>query len=158
MQPDSRLWKAIESYVGAEGVELDDIESRGHDGARLVRVIVDAPDSVTVDRLAELSRGLGRMLDEDDLVQGKYTLEVTSPGLERQLRRPRHFVKAVGREVSVKTNELIDGAKRHRGILESADDTTIVVALDGATRTIPLASVAGAKTIFDWEKAMKGRR
>ncbi len=148
-----RLWDTLESYFEAEGVELDDLEVRG--SGRIVRVIVDAPGGIGVDRIAELSRGVARLLDTTEPVDGSYTLEVTSPGLERLLRRPSHFEKAIGREVDVKTTEEIEGSKRHRGVLEGIGEGRLRLAVDGTTRTVPLQSVAQARTIFRWEKAPK---
>ena len=150
-----RLWETLEPYLEAEGVELDDLDVRGRGNGRLVRVTVDAPGGLGVDRIAALSRGVSRLLDEQDPVSGAYTLEVSSPGLERPLRRPSHFEKAVGREVDVKTVEPIDGAQRHRGVLERIDDSALRLVVDGAERAIPMGSVAQAKTVFRWEKSPK---
>lgn len=150
-----RLWETLEPYLEAEGVELDDLDVRGRGNGRLVRVTVDAPGGIGVDRIAELSRGVSRLLDEEDPVPGSYTLEVSSPGLERPLRRPAHFAKAVGREVDVKTVAPIDGAQRHRGVLEQADDRGLRLAVDGSARSIPMDSVVAAKTVFRWEKSPK---
>jgi ribosome maturation factor RimP len=150
-----RLWETLEPYLEAEGVELDDLDVRGRGNGRLVRVTVDAPGGLGVDRIAQLSRGVSRLLDEQDPVSGSYTLEVSSPGLERPLRRPSHFEKSVGREVDVKTVEPIDGAQRHRGVLERIDDSVLGVVVDGAERSIPIDSVTQAKTVFRWEKSPK---
>lgn len=150
-----RLWETLEPYLEAEGVELDDLDVRGRGNGRLVRVTVDAPGGIGVDRIAAISRGVSRLLDEEDPLPGSYTLEVSSPGLERSLRRPSHFAKAVGREIDIKTTEAIEGAQRHRGVLEQADDRSLRVVVDGTERTIPLASVTQAKTVFRWEKAPK---
>lgn len=149
------LWEALEPYLEAEGVELDDLDVRGRGNGRLVRVTVDAPGGLGVDRIAELSRGVSRVLDESDPLPGSYTLEVTSPGLERTLRRPSHYAKALGREVDVRTAEPIDGSSRHKGILESADDDGLVIVIDGASRRIPTTAVSKASTVFRWEKAPK---
>ena len=128
---------------------------RGTGRGRVVRVTVDSPEGVDLDLIAELSRGLSRLLDEEDAVEGPYTLEVSSPGLERTLRKPEHFGKAIGREITVKTGAPVSGARNHRGILESADDDEIVVAVDGTPRRIALADIAQARTVFRWERAPK---
>jgi ribosome maturation factor RimP len=121
----------------------------------MLRVVVDAEGGVGVDRIAELSRGLSRLLDDEEAVTGPYTLEVSSPGLERVLRRPVHFRKAVGREVVVKSATPVDGAKHHHGTLEAADEAAIAVDVDGTTRRIPFGEVAEARTVFRWERAPK---
>ena len=154
-----RLWGLLEPWLEAEGLELDDLEMRGRGAGRVVRVIVDAEDGVDLDRIAEISRGLSRLLDEDDFIEGSYTLEVSSPGLERALRRPAHYHKVLGSEVVVKTKTPVSGASSHRGILAEANGEGISVKVDGEDRRIPFASVTQARTVFRWEKAPKpGKR
>jgi len=154
-QSTERLWGLLESYARAEGVELDDLDVRGGGGHRMVRVLVDAEDGVDVDQIAELARGMSRLLDDEDPFEGAYTLEVGSPGLERDLRRPAHFRKSVGREVALTTSDPVGGETRHRGVLESADDSTLGVRTDGSLRIIPLDVVAKARTVFRWERSEK---
>jgi ribosome maturation factor RimP len=154
-----RLWAVIDPYVAAEGIELDDLEIVGQKPGVVVRVTLDAAGGVGVDRLAEVSRRLSRLLDEEDPVPGAYTLEVTSPGLERKLRRQRHFEKSVGREVKVKSRSEIAGQHSHRGILAAVGEDGFVVDVDGEKREIAYGDVVSASTVFAWEKAAKpGKR
>jgi ribosome maturation factor RimP len=153
-----RLWELLESHLRAEGIELDDLVVRDQGRSRLVRVVVDGEGGVGVDRIADLSRSLSRLLDQEDPVPGSYTLEVTSPGLERALRRPEHYRKSVGREVVVKTREDVAGARSHRGILEAFDGAVLSLSVDGAARALPLDLVSEARTVFRWDKAPKPGR
>ncbi len=154
-----RLWAVVEPYVAAEGVELDDLEIVGKAPGVVVRVVLDAAEPLGVDRLAEVSRRLSRLLDEQDPVAGSYTLEVSSPGLERKLRRPRHYEKSIGRDVKVKSKTNIDGEHSHRGVLTKAAADEFVVDVDGAERHITYEDVVSARTVFVWEKASKpGKR
>ena len=154
-----RLWAVIDPYVAAEGIELDDLEIVGKAPGVVVRITLDAEGGVGVDRLAEMSRRLSRLLDEDDPVNGSYTLEVSSPGLERKLWRPGHFAKSVGRDLKVKSRQEIGGEYVHRGVLASADDDRFVVEVDGEEREIAYGDVVSARTVFTWEKAAKpGKR
>jgi ribosome maturation factor RimP len=148
-----RLWDRIDPYVAAEGIELDDVEVLG--GGQVVRVIVDASPSPSVDTIAELSRGISRLIDDDDPFPGSYTLEVSSPGLERKLTRPRHFEKSIGRELKVKTHAPVDGATSHRGVLLSADGDGFTIDVDGAPRVFSYRDVASARTIFVWNAGAK---
>ena len=150
MDPAGRLWDAVEPYTAAEGVELDDIEIVGREGGRIVRIVVDAPDALGVDRIAELSRGLSRIIDHDDLIPGSYTLEVTSPGLERKLRRHTHYRKSLGREVKVKTRVAIEGSRNHRGDLVSVTERGFTLDLGDSERYIDYDDVASARTVFVW--------
>ncbi len=149
------LWELLRGYLQAEGLELDDLEMVGQGRGSALRVTVDMDGGVGVDRLAETSRGLARLLDDDDRFQKSYTLEVTSPGLERKLRHPEHFAKSIGREVNVKTHQEIEGERAHRGTLESADEVACLIAVDGTERRIPIAAIASARTVFRWEPAAK---
>jgi ribosome maturation factor RimP len=159
MDTADRLWGSLERYVSAEGIELDDVEVLGRGPRTVVRVTIDSGESLDVERIAEVSRGLSRLLDEEDAIEGSYTLEVSSPGLERKLRRPTHFHKAVGREVVIKTSVPIDGTQAHRGTLDEVTDDAAIVAVDGVRRSIPLSEVAKARTVWRWEKAPKpGKR
>lgn len=154
-----RLWSVIEPYVSAEGIELDDLEIVGKAPGIVVRVTLDSDEGVGVDRLAEMSRRLSRLLDEEDPVAGSYTLEVSSPGLERKLRRPRHYEKSVGRDVKVKSKVPVGGDHSHRGILARADEEGFVVDIDGNERRIAYGDVVSARTVFAWEKTPKpGKR
>ncbi|MFQ5947994.1 MAG: ribosome maturation factor RimP [Acidimicrobiia bacterium] len=153
------LWELVESYVAAEAVELDDLELRGRGGGRILRVTIDAEEGVDAERIADLSRGLSRLLDEHGaLPGGAFTLEVSSPGLERALRRPSHYDKSVGREVIVRTHRPVGGATSHRGTLDEVDGQDVVLRVNGGSRRIPFREVASARTVFRWEKAPKPGR
>jgi len=136
-----RLWDSIEAFLATERVELDDLELSG----RTLRVVVDAEDGIDLEHITNVSRGVSRLLDEsEDLVPESYNLEVTSPGLERKLRRPRHFEKAIGRDVRVKTT----GGETVRGELSQVDDSGFVVADGDDEVRIAYADVAKARTLF----------
>ena len=152
---EERLWGLVEPYLAVEGVELDDLVVRGAGGARLVRVTVDAGGGLDVEAIARLSQGLSRLLDEAEALPGAYTLEVGSPGLERDLRRPAHFEKARGREVTVTTSDDLAGARRHRGVMEGVAPEGITLLVGEERRCIPFDQVAQARTVFRWEKAPK---
>ncbi len=155
--PD-RLWSEIASYVAAEHLELDDLEVFGEGSGRIIRVTLDDPTegaAIDVGRIADLSRGLSRMLDDLDPYEGSYTLEVSSPGLERKLRRPRHYEKSVGKEIKVKTVAPVAGARTHTGILIEAGKASFTISIDGEPRRIDYDDVAAARTVFEWKKTAK---
>jgi len=149
-----RLWAEVESYVAAERIELDDLEVLGDGPAKIVRVTLDA-EELGVDRIAEVARGLSRLFDDIDPFNGAYTLEVSSPGLERKLRRPRHFEKSIGAEIKVKTFAPVDGERSHSGTLAAAQEKSFTLDVDGTNREIPYEGVASARTVFVWEKKSK---
>lgn len=147
------IWTVVEPYLAAERLELDDLELLGRGPGQLLRVVVDGQD-VNVDRLAEVSRGLSRLLDNETTLDDPYRLEVSSPGLERNLRLPSHYAKSIGREVVVKLQR--KGQKETlRGILAEAGDDSFVVERDGDRIVVEYPEVVTAKTVFRWEKAPK---
>ena len=105
------------------GVELLDVEYNGG----VLRVTIDHPDGVGMDAIAALTREVSRALDHEEPLPGRYTLEVSSPGLERPLRRPEHFARVVGASITVKTTPDVEGERRLVGTLEQADSDGITV-------------------------------
>jgi ribosome maturation factor RimP len=148
-----QIWGLVGPYVAAEGIELDDVEVLG--GGKLLRVVVDGDEPIALDRIADLSRGISRLIEADDPFPGPYTLEVTSPGLERKLRRPEHFRKAIDSDVHIKTFTKIEDEKHHRGALVAADHDAVVVAVEGVDRRIEMSDISSARTVFVWEKGEK---
>lgn len=146
-----RLWDRIDPYVSAEGIELDDIEILG--GGRIVRVTVDSEGPIGVDTIAALSKGIGRLIDDDDPFTSSYTLEVSSPGLERKLSRAVHYEKSIGRIVRVKTFAEVDGEKNHLGVLVRADADGFAIDVERGERKFLYGDVSLARTVFIWEKA-----
>lgn len=119
-------------------------------GGKLV-VAVARPGGIDLDTLTDLTRAISRRLDDADVVSGSYTLEVSSPGLERKLRTPAHFAGAVGDEVAIKTRVEVDGDRRHAGVLTAAGDDHVTVRLEsGAERSLPLDAIDSARTVFRW--------
>lgn len=148
------LWALIEPWLAAERLELDDLEVVGSGRGRTVRVYVDAEGGVDVDRLAELSEGISRLLDTETDLDGPYRLELSSPGLERALRRPAHYRKSVGREVSVKVRRG-DTTGVVKGVVVSADDDGCTLDTEDGERRIAYGDVVAARTVFRWERAPK---
>lgn len=142
-----RVRELVTPLAEAASVDLYDVE---HHGA-VVRVLVDADGGIALDAIARLSRSVSRALDEHDPIPGRYTLEVSSPGLERPLRTPEHFRRAAGSEVRVKTLAGFDGPRRLTGILEGvAGDGVDLRGSDGELCRIAYAQMASARTVFAW--------
>ncbi len=142
-----RVRELVTPLAEAASVDLYDVEHHGGS----VRVLIDSDTGVDLDVLARLSRSLGRALDEHDLIDGRYTLEVSSPGLERPLRTPDHFRRAAGSEVKVKTLPGFDGPRRLTGVLEAAaDDGVDLRDADGQVSRIAFEHLASARTVFKW--------
>jgi ribosome maturation factor RimP len=149
-QTSEELARALEPVVSRAGLELVDVELK----PSLARVVVDRPGGVDVESIAELTPEVSRVLDRHDPFPGaRYTLEVTSPGLERPLRTAAHFERAVGEVVSVRTTRPDPKERRMKGRLVAADAEGIVLALDeasGRTERIAYREVSSARTVFEW--------
>jgi ribosome maturation factor RimP len=155
MSTQNALWDITENYLVAEHLELDDLEVVGKGKAKTVRVVVDG-EGVDLDRISEVSRGLSRLYDAEYDAQDPYQLEVTSPGLERALKRPAHFNKSLGRQVSVKIRDEAGVVRTQKGQLSAADDESFTVTVEGgAEHQYPYSAVISARTVFRWESAPK---
>ena len=135
------------------GVEVVDVDHAGG----ILRVTVERDGGVDIDTISLITRELTRALDHDDPIPGRYTLEVSSPGLERPLRRQSHFVRAVGQRIKVKTKPHVDGARRLEGTLATAGDDGIELVNDddGTTRALAYDDIERANTVFVWGPAPK---
>ena len=152
MSSVDRLRALVVPLVEDRGLELYDLEQSGS----TLQVLVSRPGGVDLEALSELSRAVSRTLDEHDPIPGRYVLEVSSPGLERPLRRPDHYRGAVGAVVSIKTVAGTEGDRRARGVLLDADDEAATVALDGGgERRIDYRDVERARTVFEWDATSK---
>lgn len=141
-----RVRAIVEPLLDARDVELYDVE---HSGATL-RVTVDRPGGIGLDELGDLSRVVSRALDEHDPVPGRYTLEVSSPGLERPLRRPEHFARAVGETIAVRTHPGVE-PRRVTGVVVSSDDDGVTVRRDDADELrLSYHDIERARTVFAW--------
>lgn len=149
----AQIWPVVEDYLAAEHLELDDVELFGRGRGRVLRIVVDG-EGVDIDRLAEVSRGVSRLLDDRTDLDDPYQLEVSSPGLERRLRRPAHYAKSLGREVVLK---VADGESKAtvRGVITEAGADSFTVESDGERRVLQYDEVVSANTVFRWEKAPK---
>jgi ribosome maturation factor RimP len=161
MTTPARLQGLIEPIVTGLGLELFDLQYTGS----TLSVLVDNPrpadggarSGVDMSAITAVSRAVSRMLDETDPITSRYTLEVSSPGLERPLRTPAHFAGALGELVAIKTAPGWDGPRRLRGMLERVataddDDDAIDVRIEdtGALHTVPYAAIERARTVFEW--------
>ena len=158
MSVPERVRAVIEPIVAANDLDLFDLEQAGP----VLRVTVDKAGGLDMQAIAATTRAISRALDEHDPIAGQYTLEVSSPGLERPLRTPAHFAWAVGKPVSVKTMPDHPAGRRLAGTVTAADDTTVTLLLDpgagegaGESVTLALDDIEKARTTFEWGPAPK---
>jgi len=146
-----RVWEIAEPLVTHEGLEMVDVEFRRENRGMVLRLYLDREGGVNLDDLSRVSRQLGDLLDVHDAVPGAYTLECSSPGINRRLRRPDHFRRFVGQRVRVKTTAPRDGRRMFVGTLDGVEDEGIRVT-DGTatTHVINFAEIAQANYEPEW--------
>ncbi len=128
------------------GIEVVDVEYTMERGNWVLRIYIDRPGGVTLDDCARVSRELGTLLDVEDIVPQSYSLEVSSPGLDRPLKREKDFLKAVGKKVRIKTIEPIDGRKNFKVVVDGVEDGTVVVKdASGKVWRIPIDNIEKAR-------------
>jgi ribosome maturation factor RimP len=134
----------VRPVVEGLGYELWDLEYAAGRGHGLLRVYIDAEPAVTLEDCERVSRAVSEVLDEEDPVPGHYTLEVSSPGLERTLRTAGQFARFVGESVYVELTEPLEGRRRYKGWLRTAGAETVEIEMDGRRHVLPIAAIRKA--------------
>jgi ribosome maturation factor RimP len=152
MGTTEHIAQIVEPILDAHGHELYDVELTG----KVVRILVERPgESVSLADLEKVSREISDALDEDDPMPDRFELEVSSPGLERPLRQPVHFARAVGSLVKIKTKANADGERRVDGTITAADAEGVTVETAAGPRQIPFGEIERARTVFEWGPTSK---
>jgi ribosome maturation factor RimP len=148
----TRVWELAAPLAEGEGMEIVDIEFRreGGRGGRVLRLYLDKEGGPNVDDLSRVSRQLSELLDSQDAVPGAYTLEVSSPGINRPLKRPEHFARFVGKRVRVRTRDIIDNRRSFLGILQQVLEDKITLSQDGKEYQIPFSIIEKSNYEHDW--------
>ena len=140
------LEESIKLAVESLGAKLYDISTVKEHDKNIFRVSVTADGGVSLDKCAEISRMISPILDVNEPMSGEYILEVSSPGIERKLKKKEHFICSVGEKVKIKDF----GTETYKGQLISADDEKIVVKTEFGEETIKYDNILAAATYFEW--------
>jgi ribosome maturation factor RimP len=150
MASTDRIRPLVAPILADLGLDLYDLEYAGG----VVRVTIDKPGGVDMENIALATRLISREFDHSDPITGRYTLEVSSPGLERNLRTPDHFQRIVGWKVNVRTMPTVEGDRRVIGVLSEANAKTILITSAGDKsldeRRLGYHEIERAKTVFEW--------
>ena len=141
----ARLWQLVEPVVRSEGMDLIEVEYRRESPGWVLRLFIDQEDGITVDDCARISRVVGDLLDVADLISNPYHLEVSSPGLNRPLRRWEHFQGCIGSIVDVRLSTSIYNRRKFKGRLIDARPEGITLDCDGQPFDIPLTHLERAR-------------
>jgi ribosome maturation factor RimP len=147
-----RLTELGEQAAQGSGIEVVEVDLRGAGKARLLRVYIDKPGGVTHGDCEFISQRLGELIDREDAVPGdSYTLEVSSPGVERKLSKPRDFERAVGQKVRLLVHEPVEGQLRWEGRLAGISGSLLMLEVEPSNLLqIPLEKVRKANLKFEW--------
>lgn len=131
----------IKETVEAQGVSLWDVRFVKEGADWFLRIFIDKEEGISIDDCVNVSHAIDPIIDETDPIDRSYTMEVSSPGIGRELIRPEHFIKMQGREIKVKLYKALDGSKEITGTLVSFEDKLIIKTANGDTE-IEKAQVA----------------
>lgn len=146
---DEELKQLLEPAIEGLGYELIELEARvgGKDG--VLRVFIDSEKGIDLDDCETVSRQISTLLDVEDPIPGRYSLEVSSPGLDRPLTKAEHFRRFAGEDIRVKLSVPLEGRRNFRGAIRGVDDDSVEVEVDGELHRLPMARIASARLVPD---------
>ena len=144
-----KIEQLIEPALEEMGIELVDIEYLSEQNRRILRIYADKPTGINMGDCAMVSREIGNLLDVKDLLPQRYVLEVSSPGLNRPLKREKDFLCAIGQKIKVKTTAPLKG-RRYSGVLQAFENGVLQLKLDDVVVPIPREDVRKANLVFDF--------
>lgn len=156
MKLDDTVQAQLSALVADEGLELLATEVVGSGPKTILRLVVDGPDGVNLDQCATVSRQASAILDVDDPIHHRYTLEVSSPGLDRKLYRPEDFEKFVGERIKVRMEPTYRDHRTVIGeLLGKRDDAVLIFDDSGREIELPIQEIFEARLEVDWNSIMK---
>ncbi|QPH52690.1 ribosome maturation factor RimP [Pontivivens ytuae] len=144
---DRRIRDIIAPTVESMGYEVVRVRFQGGK-TKLVQIMADKPGGIEVDDCAEISNTVSALLDVEDPIEGEYNLEVSSPGIDRPLTRLKDFEDYAGYEAKLETQELIDGRKRFKGVLQGVEDGEVLIEIQEGIVGLQFDWLADAKLVL----------
>lgn len=152
-----KVSQAVEPILEGLGFELVDVEYLSDQGRWVLRITADKAGGIKLDDCARISRDVGEVIEVSGVVGHAYVLEVSSPGLNRPLKKPKDFIRAVGRRVKLKTVEPVGGRRHFNGYLEVFRDDTLYLRVDGKEVLLGLKDVEKANLVYEFGSGSPGR-
>ncbi len=147
----TELKELARGVVEPMGYELVGVEYlNGYQGGNLLRVYIDSEHGIRLQDCARVSHQLSGVLDVEDLIQGKYNLEVSSPGMDRPLFDKVHFERFAGCQVNIRLASEIDNRRRYRGLLKGIEDDSVLVEMGDELFSLPLGNISEARLVPDF--------
>lgn len=142
------IWNILEPVIAAQGMEILEIEYRRESAGWVLRVFLDSERGISVEDCAQISRLAGDLLDVADVIQTSYHLEVSSPGIDRPLRRLEHFQKYIGDIIEVRTISPIQNRRNFKGELKEASPEGVIVECEAKGYSIPMPLIERARLLY----------
>ncbi|MYA95760.1 MAG: ribosome maturation factor RimP [Nitrospinae bacterium] len=151
---DGQIWTLTQEVVSELGYELVDIELTGNRSQQLIRVYIEKPGGILLADCVAVSRELGKRLDEKDVIENSYRLEISSPGIERPLRKIQDYERYVGYRVRIRLKGGLKGKRKIAGKLDEVEveeNTVRIISKNGEKISFSLADIAKANLDVDWD-------
>lgn len=145
-----KLIELAEPVVLGCGLELVELQFRREGHGWVLRLIIDSEQGISVDNCADVSREFGHLLEVENIIEQAYTLEVSSPGLDRPLRLERDFVRARGKKAKIVVREPVEGLSSLVGVIQDVGDGRVTLSTDCGSLEIDLSSVKKARLVIDF--------
>jgi ribosome maturation factor RimP len=129
-----KVREIAERVAASSDLEVVEVELRGGGKARMLRIVIDKPAGITHEDCAHLSREVGTILEVEDAISGSYTLEVSSPGLDRKLIRPEDYQRFTGSRIKLTTQQPVNGNRHFEGRLESFEHGRLILDLNASRK------------------------
>ena len=148
----SKIEEIAQRVAGSEGLEVVEVEVKGGGNQRFVRISIDKPEGVTHADCELVSHQVGTILDVEDVIKGgRYTLEVSSPGVERKLLKPQDYERFRGKKAKITLREPVDGRRNWDGTIAGFEDGSVHIETQpGKTMQFPFDQVQKANLKFEW--------
>jgi ribosome maturation factor RimP len=153
-----KLIGLLEAPIQALGYELVELEFHPQGRGGLLRVYIDKDGGVTVDDCEAVSRQVSAVLDVEDPIPGAYTLEVSSPGLDRPLRKAADYARFAGEQARIELMLPLSGRRRFQGTLKGCEADEVSIEVDGELHRLPLSGISKARLVPDLENELKRKR
>ena len=146
---EEKIEELISKTINNLGYELYDIEYVKEGKDYFLRIYIDSEKGIDLNDCEKVSNSINEILDKEDYIKEQYFLEVSSPGVERVLRKEKHLKDNIEKEVQIKLFKPIDGQKQHKGILKNFDDEYITILNDKEIK-IDRKNISQIKTVYNW--------
>ncbi len=148
----NHLWELFEPVVEGLGYELIEIEYHPNPKFGVLRLYIDSENGIQIDDCSTVSQQISALIDVEDPLPGKFNLEISSPGLDRPLRRVKDFERFSGELAQVKTSMPLDGQRNFKGRLAGVDNDSLTLECEDKTVSLPLASIDKARLVPEYDK------